>query len=403
MAVKLRRHLWPDASDGAASHRASQLHARRCRGNDEEAAAPKRGARRAREAAPPSSITGSQSRAALRASRAVEPEAAAALKQRQARDNRCRRDGVSRAARHHPIRPPLAGRPVPPLHRHACRAATPARRRSRLPRSLHRPSRRARCRLAPGRLHSTPRPPTARQRTAGPARSYPAAPAVPPGSANRHSPSAPARRRCRAARIRRPRRAHAAVRAGPPMPMPAPELPPAAPLAGQPVARPVVPPRPDLAAKLGAAAPGHAGSHAAPRRVPALPGRPVAPVPGQPIYRGPIRPGQPIVTRQGRRSPRPGPGCPLRPGGPRPQHPTSRWPYGTGSCRRRRSNRHAAVPATSAAVRNRASGDRGREDRCGRSAARWTPDRRPSTARSPSPKASPSKSFPKSWMSRPTW
>jgi translation initiation factor IF-2 len=81
-----------------------------------------------------------------------------------------------------------------------------------------------------------------------------------------------------------------------PVPAPPPP-PPAAPaarpparagLAGQPVARPVVPPRPDLVARL-----------TQPR---AMPGQPqprvvrpaTAPIPGQPIYRGPIRPGQTI-------------------------------------------------------------------------------------------------------------
>ncbi|HSW49225.1 MAG TPA: translation initiation factor IF-2 N-terminal domain-containing protein, partial [Bryobacteraceae bacterium] len=59
-------------------------------------------------------------------------------------------------------------------------------------------------------------------------------------------------------------------------------------LAGQPAARPVVPPRPDLVARL-----------TQPRAVPGQPqprvARPAsAPIPGQPIYRGPIRPGQTI-------------------------------------------------------------------------------------------------------------
>jgi len=80
----------------------------------------------------------------------------------------------------------------------------------------------------------------------------------------------------------------------------------------------VVPPRPDLAAKLSAPRP---VMPAAP--VPARPGIPkpaASPVPGQPIYRGPIRPGQPMVAKTGVR-----PGAPAgRPGGPRPQHPTSR-------------------------------------------------------------------------------
>jgi translation initiation factor IF-2 len=92
------------------------------------------------------------------------------------------------------------------------------------------------------------------------------------------------------------------------------------PLAGQPIARPVVPPRPDLAAKLNAPRPAMPAQPAPPR--PGVPQKPAsAPVPGQPIYRGPIRPGQSLVARQG---PRPGaPGAP-RSGGPRPQHPTSR-------------------------------------------------------------------------------
>jgi len=61
------------------------------------------------------------------------------------------------------------------------------------------------------------------------------------------------------------------------------------------------------------------GMPTAPR--PGVPLRPQSsPVPGQPIYRGPIRPGQPLVARQGARPGAPG----LRPGGPRPMHPTSR-------------------------------------------------------------------------------
>jgi translation initiation factor IF-2 len=89
--------------------------------------------------------------------------------------------------------------------------------------------------------------------------------------------------------------------------------------AGQPAARPVVPPRPDLAIKLGAPRPAMPAAPAASPR-PGIPKAPGAPVPGQPIYRGPIRPGQPMVAKVGVR-----PGPPAgRPGGPRPQHPTSR-------------------------------------------------------------------------------
>jgi translation initiation factor IF-2 len=118
--------------------------------------------------------------------------------------------------------------------------------------------------------------------------------------------------------------------ATPGTPIPSAPRPAARPLAGQPAARPVVPPRADLAARLSqprAAAPG--------LPAPPVPGRPIspgiprqqsAPAPGQPIYRGPLRPGQPVVARQG---PAPGirPGTPMRPGsGPRPMHPTSRRP-----------------------------------------------------------------------------
>ena len=90
-------------------------------------------------------------------------------------------------------------------------------------------------------------------------------------------------------------------------------------LAGQPAARPVVPPRADLAEKLKTTSrPAMPALPVSPR--PGVPKAASAPTPGQPIYRGPIRPGQPLVTKPGVR---PGLAAP-RPGGPRPQHPTSR-------------------------------------------------------------------------------
>ncbi|MGA2274630.1 MAG: translation initiation factor IF-2 [Bryobacteraceae bacterium] len=99
---------------------------------------------------------------------------------------------------------------------------------------------------------------------------------------------------------------------------------PARPLAGQPTARPVVPPRPDLAAKLSAPRPAMPALPAAPRL--GVPRSQGAPTPGQPIYRGPIRPGQPMVARPGPRTSALG-GRP----GPRPQHPTTpRGPLGPG-------------------------------------------------------------------------
>jgi translation initiation factor IF-2 len=92
-------------------------------------------------------------------------------------------------------------------------------------------------------------------------------------------------------------------------------------LAGQPAARPVVPPRPDLVAKLGQPKPSMPGPGQQMSPRPGVPLRPQgSPVPGQPIYRGPIRPGQPMVAKTGVRPAGPG----MRPGGPRPMHPTSR-------------------------------------------------------------------------------
>ncbi len=120
----------------------------------------------------------------------------------------------------------------------------------------------------------------------------------------------------------------------PAAPRPAPPRPPAPPIAqtlpgngghrqtgviGQPPPRPVVPPRPDMVARLTqtqpkAAAPGQP----APR--PMAP-RPGAPAPGQPIYRGPIRPGQPIVR---------GPALPGAGGGFAGQYPGGRLARGRG-------------------------------------------------------------------------
>ncbi|HML18835.1 MAG TPA: translation initiation factor IF-2, partial [Bryobacteraceae bacterium] len=97
--------------------------------------------------------------------------------------------------------------------------------------------------------------------------------------------------------------------------------PPAKPnLAGQPAARPVVPPRPDMVARL--AKPPAPGAPAMPR--PGMPtNRPASPVPGRPIYSGPVRPGQPL-TRGAGGAPGTAPaGPPAMRGRGRPMHPTS--------------------------------------------------------------------------------
>jgi translation initiation factor IF-2 len=163
--------------------------------------------------------------------------------------------------------------------------------------------------FAPGRptapaarpLPTAPRP---GQILSGPRQPFPAAPAPPPAR-----PAVPAR----PAPPQMPQMPRPSATPGAPAPG-APQRP----LAGQPAARPVVPPRPDLAAKLAAPRPAMPGAPTPPR--PGIPKAPSSPVPGQPIYRGPIRPGQPMLTKPGVR-----PGAPpSRPGGPRPQHPVSR-------------------------------------------------------------------------------
>ena len=105
---------------------------------------------------------------------------------------------------------------------------------------------------------------------------------------------------------------------------PAPGQQPQRPLAGQPAARPIVPPRPDLAVRLAQQQPRSPMPGQAPPPRPGVPMRPQSPRPGQPLYQGPPRPGQgPMMGRTG-----PG-GRPMGPGqrpGPRPMHPTSRAP-----------------------------------------------------------------------------
>ena len=228
-----------------------------------------------------------------------------------------------------PIRPPLAGgRPIHPPVGGAPRPAAPPQPPAQAPPAAV---------VAPGR----PVPPSAKplpgpagsplgaapkpgQILSGPRQPFPAG--SPAGAAEGLRPAAAPPRPVMAPR-QRPEgsRAPASTGLGESAATPMPGGPSVSrPLAGQPAARPVVPPRPDLVAKLstpkaGASAAGGAVGQAAPR--PGIP-KPVVsmPVPGQPIYRGPIRPGQPMVAKTGVR-----PGAPTtRAGGPRPQHPTSR-------------------------------------------------------------------------------
>ncbi len=95
-------------------------------------------------------------------------------------------------------------------------------------------------------------------------------------------------------------------------------------LVGQPTLRPIVPPRPDLAAKLQPRAnPAFAAPPPPPR--PGAPIRPPSsPAPGRPIYQGPARPGQGPMQARGPARPggtsAPGARPGMRPG----MHPTSR-------------------------------------------------------------------------------
>jgi translation initiation factor IF-2 len=214
-----------------------------------------------------------------------------------------------------PIHPPVAGlrpvpaEPAPPTVRpHAAPAAPPpAAAKSGAPPAVV---------IAPGRpaapsakpLPTAPRP---GQVLSGPRQPFPAAEGARPGT-----PTAP--RLAPRAREGSARPESPAARTGAPAPSAMPGVSTAGrPLAGQPAARPVVPPRPDLVAKLAAPRPFMPAQPASPR--PGIPKAPSAPAPGQPIYRGPIRPGQPLVAKQGVR-----PGVPSqRAVGPRPQHPTS--------------------------------------------------------------------------------
>jgi translation initiation factor IF-2 len=230
-----------------------------------------------------------------------------------------------------PIRPPLAGRPVhPPVvvqptvrpdlsnrapeppgqtppHTPPASVTTPGRPIPSAPKPL------------PSAPSTNPRP---GQVLSGPRAPFPSAPSEGgrPGPVS-GQPIAP-----RPAVIQRrqegPRETPRNAVPGTPL---APSHPQGRPLAGQPAARPVVPPRPDLVAKLSAPRPSMPAQPASPR--PGIPKPAASPVPGQPIYRGPVRPGQPLVARTGPAGPgvRPGGPPPMsRPGGPRPQHPTSR-------------------------------------------------------------------------------
>ncbi|HLH02987.1 MAG TPA: translation initiation factor IF-2 [Bryobacteraceae bacterium] len=113
------------------------------------------------------------------------------------------------------------------------------------------------------------------------------------------------------------------------------------PLAGQPQARPVVPPRQDILRRLQQQQAPARPTPSAPAipRPGAPPARPSMPTPGQPQFRGPVRPGQPAMRGPG------GPGQPglRRPGGLRPMHPTALRPE-VSTVPTEQQRRHAAKP-----------------------------------------------------------
>src|SRR5579864_2772035 len=165
-----------------------------------------------------------------------------------------------------PLRPPLSSGASAPIHPPLRTGPVPAR--------------------------PAPPPPRPGQILSGPRQPMPAATPPPPmpGPAMPQAPRA-------AAAPPAPPAEPAAPGAPPSMPLrsaPRPNL------AGQPAARPVVPPRADILARLqqqtARPAPGQA-QPPAPR--PGMPTRSSTPVPGQPIYRGPIRPGQPVMRGAG--------------------------------------------------------------------------------------------------------
>jgi translation initiation factor IF-2 len=221
----------------------------------------------------------------------------------------------------HPLRPPIGGRattpqePAPPTiqipvtpppaasaapQAEASPVAAPSRPAPAPPRPI--PSA-----PKPGQVLSGPRQPLPGMDT------RPAVPQRPPSGPRAPLPPGPP-----------PAAPAAAGPAAPGQPIARPPARP--PLVGQPTARPVVPPRPDLVQKLTQQRPAAPGQPQPGVPRPGAPVRPQAsPVPGQPIYRGPLRPGQPIAPRPGGPGRPPGPGI-GRPAGPRPMHPTSRAP-----------------------------------------------------------------------------
>ena len=174
-------------------------------------------------------------------------------------------------------------------------------------------------------------------------------------------------------------------------------------LAGQPAARPVVPPRPDMWRACSSNRPGPrpVKYNSRPRGL-ACPRAARRPSPANPFIAAPFVPASRVMR---------GPGVGGGPGPVRRPRSVPAAPHLASYLAAARRASHANAHRATAPASSQTGGTRS-PSRCGAgrgpAANAVAPreqafGRRPSIAKSPSPKASPSRSFPKSSASKPTW